>query len=116
MNGIDKIIDRIGGDAKGEIDGILAQANEQAQAITAKYAAQASAEAEEILSKGRKAAAERGGRLDSVAQLECRKENLAVKQEVIEEACARAPRTGRTPRTPALPSRPSPRRPSGRTS
>ena len=90
MNGIDKIIDRIGGDAKGEIDGILAQANEQAQAITAKYAAQASAEAEEILSKGRKAAAERGGRLDSVAQLECRKENLAVKQEVIEEAFALA--------------------------
>lgn len=90
MNGIDKIIDRIGGDAKGEIDGILAQANEQAQAITAKYAAQASAEAEEILSKGRKAAAERGGRLDSVAQLECRKENLAGKQEVIEEAFALA--------------------------
>lgn len=86
MNGIDKIIDRISGDAQGEIDAVLAEARTQAAEITAKYEAQAKAEAEEVLSRGQKAALERGERLASVTQLECRKANLAVKQTVIEEA------------------------------
>lgn len=90
MNGIDKIIGRISGDAQEEIDAILAEARAQAAEITAKYEAQAKAEADDILTRGERAAAERGERLASVAQLECRKANLAVKQEIIDDAFALA--------------------------
>jgi V/A-type H+-transporting ATPase subunit E len=86
MNGIDKIIGRISGDAQEEIDSILAEAKSQAAEITAKYEAQAKAVSDDVLARGEKAADERGERLASVAQLECRKANLAVKQEVIDEA------------------------------
>ena len=86
MNGIEKIIDRISGDAQAEIDAILAEARAEAAQITAKYEAQAKAEAEEILKRGTAAAAEREERLASMAQMEGRKAELAAKQEVIEEA------------------------------
>ena len=86
MNGIEKIIARISGDAQGEIDAILSEAQGQAADITARFEAQAKAEADDILARGAKAAAEREERLVSVAQLECRKASLAAKQEVIEEA------------------------------
>jgi len=86
MNGIEKIIDRISGDAQREIDDVLAKARAEAEEITAQYQAQAKAEADDILARGERAAVERGQRLASVAQLECRKGVLAAKQEVIEEA------------------------------
>jgi len=85
MNGIEKIIDRISGDAQAEIDAVLDAARAEAAQITAKYEAQAKAEAEEILKRGAKAAAEREERLASMAQMEGRKAELAAKQEVIEE-------------------------------
>ena len=90
MNGIEKIIDRISGDAQAEIDAVLAQARDEAAEITAKYEAQAKAEADEILKRGAAAAAEREERLASMAQMEGRKAELAAKQEVIEEAFALA--------------------------
>lgn len=90
MNGIEKIIDRISGDAQAEIDAILAEANAEAAEITARYEAQAKAEADEILKRGAAAAAEREDRLASMAQMEGRKAGLAAKQEVIEEAFALA--------------------------
>lgn len=90
MNGIEKIIDRISGDAQAEIDAVLAQARDEAAEITAKYEAQARAEADEILKRGAAAAAEREERLASMAQMEGRKAELAAKQEVIEEAFALA--------------------------
>ena len=86
MNGIEKIIDRISGDAQAEIDAILTAANAEAAQIVAKYEAQAKAEADEILKRGSAAAAEREERLASMAQMEGRKAELAAKQEVIEEA------------------------------
>lgn len=86
MNGIEKIIDRISGDAQAEIDAVLDEARGEAAQITAKYAAQAKAEADEILKRGAAAAAEREERLASMAQMEGRKAELAAKQEVIEEA------------------------------
>ena len=46
--------------------------------------------AEEVLSRGRRAAEEREERLASVAQLEARKLILAAKQEVLEEAFRKA--------------------------
>lgn len=90
MNGIEKIIDRISGDAQREIDDVLAKAQAEAEEITAQYQAQAQAEAEDILARGERAALERSQRLASVAQLECRKAVLAAKQEIIEEAFQRA--------------------------
>lgn len=86
MNGIEKIIDRISGDAQAEIDAILDEARAEAAQITARYEAQAKAEADEILKRGAAAAAEREERLASMAQMEGRKAELAAKQEVIEEA------------------------------
>lgn len=86
MDGIEKIIDRISSDAQREIDDVLAAAQAEAEKITAEYQAQAKAEADDILARGQKAAVERGERLASVAQLECRKEVLRAKQEVIDEA------------------------------
>lgn len=86
MDGIEKIIDRISSDAQREIDDVLAAAQAEAEKITAEYQAQAQAQADEILSRGEQAAVERGERLASVAQLECRKEVLRAKQEVIDEA------------------------------
>ena len=90
MNGIEKIIDRISGDAQAEIDTILNQAKAEAAEIAARYEAQAKAEAEEILARGKRAAAERAERLVSVAQLECRKAQLAAKQEVIDGSFGKA--------------------------
>ena len=89
MNGIEKIIDRISGDAQVEIDAILNQAKAEAAEITAKYEAQAKAEADEILKRGAAAAAEREDRLASMAQMEGRKAGLAAKQEVVGEALGR---------------------------
>ncbi len=86
MNGIDRIIGRISGDAQAEIDAILAQAREQAEQIAAQSRAQAQAESEAILERGRRDAQTRGERLAAMAQLECRKADLAAKQTVIVEA------------------------------
>ena len=86
MNGIDKIISRISGDAQAEADGMLAQARSQAEEIVSRYQAQADQETRETLERGRRAAAQQGERLDSAAQMECRKAVLAAKQQVIGEA------------------------------
>lgn len=86
MDGIEKIIDRISGDAQREVDDVLAKARAEADKILSQYQAQAQAEADDILTRGEKAAVERGERLASVAQLECRKDVLRAKQEVIDEA------------------------------
>ena len=87
---MDKIIDRIGSDAHAEAEGILAQARSQAQEILERSRARSDQEVQEILERGRRSAAQREERLDSAAQMECRKAVLAAKQEVIEEAFALA--------------------------
>ena len=86
MNGIERITEKIEQDTQQEIDALLNEARAQAAEITAKYEAQARAESDDILARGERAAAQREERLASVAQLECRKAELAAKQEVIEEA------------------------------
>lgn len=90
MNGLEKITDRIAADAKAEADAILADAQAQAQAIAAEAEAAAAAEAADILAKGEKAAAERGERIASMAQLEGRKRILAAKQEMLIQAFDKA--------------------------
>ena len=83
MNGIDKIIGRISGDAQAEIDAILGQAREQAEQIAQTSRAQGETEAAAILERGRQDARARGERMTAMAQLECRKANLAAKEKLL---------------------------------
>lgn len=90
MNGIEKITQRIGQDTQADIDRVLADARAEAAQITAKFQAQAEAEARDLAVKNEKAAAEREERLVSVAQMEARKVTLAAKQEMVEQVYQRA--------------------------
>lgn len=90
MNGIEKITRLIEEESQAEIDRILGDAREEAAQITARYQAQAGAEAAELAAKNEKAAAEREERLVSAAQMEARKVQLAAKQEMVEKTYARA--------------------------
>lgn len=86
MNGIEKITQRIEGDAQQEIDAILAQARSEAAAITERARTQAEREKAELIARGERAANERFARLGSVAQLEERKLFLGAKQEMLDKA------------------------------
>lgn len=90
MNGIEKITERIEGDAQREIDEVLRSARAEAEGITERYRAQAERESADLIQRGEKAAAERVERLGSVAQLEARKLTLAAKQEMLDRAFERA--------------------------
>ena len=90
MNGIEKITGRIAADAQAEAERVLSSAREEAAKITAKYKAQADAEAADLAAKNAKAAVEREERLVSVAQMEARKVQLAAKQEMVEKTYALA--------------------------
>lgn len=86
MTGIEKITARIQADAQQEIDAVLAEANSQAVEIDARYAAQAKQAETEILEKGRQSAAELRQRLNSNAQMDAKKQELAAKQALLDEA------------------------------
>ena len=90
MNGIEKITGQIDADVQKEIDELTAQAQAQAAEISAKYEAQAKSDSGAILQKGTQDAAQREERLASVAQLECRKLELAAKQEMLSRAYDKA--------------------------
>ena len=63
---------------------------EKINALTAEAQAVAEQESLELLTRGRRAAEERRERLSSSAAVECRKMELAAKQEVLNEAFAAA--------------------------
>ena len=86
MEGIEKITAKIAEDAQAEVSRLMAETDEKVKAIQTSAAAQAQQEANEIVEKGRMAAAERLERLSSAAQMERRKLELAAKQEVLGEA------------------------------
>lgn len=86
MNGIEKITARIEEDGRAENETLLAEARAQAADIAARYRAEAQAAADEALEQGRRDAGERQRRMESAAQMECRKAVLCAKQDVIEEA------------------------------
>ena len=90
MNGIERIVQLIQSEAQTEIDEILKKAREEAEAIQARYQAQAEHEAAELNLKKERAAEEQEERLISVAQMESRKIVLATKQEMVEKAYALA--------------------------
>lgn len=86
MNGIENITRRIREDTQAEIDQGAAQAQAEAERITARYRAQAEAEGKDLAARNEKAAAEREERLVSAARMEARKTALAAKQEMVERA------------------------------
>lgn len=90
MNGIEKIIEKITGDAQGFAEQTLAEARQEAETVTAKYEEQAKRAHTEILEYGRAQAVERERRICAVAQMETRKSVLAKKQEMIAKAFAQA--------------------------
>ena len=90
MNGMEKIAQRIQGDAQRELDQLEAETRRQAEELLAQSRAQADQEREAILARGKKAAAERQERLESAAQMEKRKLLLAAKQEMLDQVFDRA--------------------------
>ncbi len=86
MDGIEKITGKIAADTQAEVDAVLNEARAQAADIIAGHEAKGRAEAEAVLAKGRRAAADREERLVALTQLECRKALLEAKQEMIGEA------------------------------
>lgn len=86
MNGIEKIIERITADSQSEVDQILREAQQEADAISARFAAQAEQEKAGLLERGKKNAAEQSERLVSVAQIEAKKLFLSAKQELLDKA------------------------------
>lgn len=85
MNGIEKILERIQGDAQGAADQVIEKAQREAEEILTRYGAQARREETEILARGEKTAAERVERLDGAARMEAKKQMLAARQEMVEK-------------------------------
>ena len=86
MNGINKITDQIGADIQKDIDSLMERTRAQAAEIAHRYEERAGQEGAAVLERGRKAAAEHEERLVSNAKLEARKQILAAKQELVEQA------------------------------
>ena len=87
MEGIEKITARIIEDAEREIAQMQRENEEKINALTAEAKSAAEQESLELLTRGRRAAEERE-RLSSSAAVECRKMELAAKQELLNEAFA----------------------------
>ena len=88
MEGIEKITARIIEDAEREIAQIQQENEKRINALTAEAKSAAEQESLELLTRG--AAEERRERLSSSAAVECRKMELAAKQELLNEAFAAA--------------------------
>ena len=88
MEGIEKITARIIEDAEREIAQMQRENEEKINALTAEAKSAAEQESLELLTRGRRAAEERRERLSSSAAVECRKMELAAKQELLNEAFA----------------------------
>lgn len=90
MAGIDRILDRIAADAKTETDAKLAHAHASAQEIRRSNARAAEELKQDLNQKSEQEASARYERLVGMAHTEARKRLLTVKQEMIEEAFAKA--------------------------
>lgn len=90
MNGLDKIIARMEADTRAECDALAANAAENAAAILRDYQAQADAAARDSAQRAEAQAAEHLEHLNGSSQLACRQRVLAAKQQLIDEAFARA--------------------------
>ena len=86
MNGIEKITGQISADVQKEIDALMADARTRAGETAQNYEVQAKREADTLLERGQKRAAEHEDRLVSTARLEAKKQVLAAKQDLVEQA------------------------------
>ena len=83
MEGIEKITARIIEDAEREIAAMQQETEEEVNTLLAQAQTEAEQESMELLVRGRRAAEERRERLSSSADMECRKLELAAKQELL---------------------------------
>ena len=90
MNGLDKIIARMEADTRAECDALAANAAGNAAAILRDYQVQADAVARDSAQRAETQAAEHLEHLNGSSQLVCRQRVLAAKQQLIDEAFARA--------------------------
>jgi len=85
MAGVDKIKEKIRQDAEAKANEILEKARLQAKEIVEKASVKASQRAEEIASRNAHEVNEKKRIINSIAELEMRKDVLAAKQEAIEK-------------------------------
>lgn len=90
MNGIETIIEKILADAKEQQEQILAQAATQVAEIKARYTAEAESRRRELEQAGAQQAEQAEQRVLAGADLEARKNLLAEKQSLIDQAFAAA--------------------------
>ncbi|MCI8335690.1 MAG: hypothetical protein HFI72_00780 [Peptococcaceae bacterium] len=86
MNGIEKITEKILGDAQAEAASILADAKKEADGIVASYQAEAAEKKQKMAEMAEIQAAEQERRIISSAELDARKAILARKQALIAKA------------------------------
>lgn len=86
----DKIIQKIEEEAKQDAAAIQAAARDKAQKEKNRILAKAQEEVREIQAKSQVDAREAAGRLQLIAELQSRKENLASKRQVLQEAFDKA--------------------------
>ena len=86
MEGIEKITARIIEDAEREIAAMQQETEEEVNTLLAQAQTEAEQESMELLVRGRRAAEERRERLSSSAALECRKLELAAKQDLLQQS------------------------------
>lgn len=92
MKGIDKIIAHIKADSDAECAAIRAEAAAKCSEILARYEKEAAAEYEKITAKGAQEAEKTADRLVHAAELESKKQLLAVKQQMLSLTFDRAVR------------------------
>jgi len=90
MNGIEKITARIAADAQAEAEQILREAEARAAEIRAGYQAKAAAESEEADAAGQEAARHQLQRLESSARMDGKKLLLETKQACLDDAFAKS--------------------------
>jgi len=90
MTGIDKICERISGQADEVCREILSRAEEEVLSVRAECSRIAAEESEAIVTRGKAQATEREARLSGVAELEAKKLHLKTKQSMIDGAFAEA--------------------------
>lgn len=90
MNGLEKIVARMEADTQAACDALAASAAENAAAILRDCQAQADAAAQDSAQRAAAQAAAHLEHLNGSSQLACRQRVLAAKQQLIDEAFARA--------------------------
>ena len=83
MNGIERISQRLIGDAEAEIAALNAETEESCQAIRAEYQEKARQAHDQRMQEGTRACQQRTERYASAAEMEARKSILAFKQELV---------------------------------